>query len=192
MNARIVIIGPHGVGKTSVAQSLTQLSSGQLRYSIERIITSRSRRAGEDDSEYEFVSASDFLSHEQEYLYVQPNRGVAWRYALAADRPLGVQEARIYNVVPETATFIKQRFDDELVIICGLLPNNIADLRDRMLNRDQQIGEDELHVRLSYAENDVEAVRNMADVIQVSYGDVEMVTRQLHEKIIKYIEGKRS
>lgn len=161
--ARVALIGPFGVGKSSLAKTLVKNEPGPFKYELERLVTSRQRRPGEGDEEYEFVTQEEFERRKDSYLIVQPNRGVAWNYALPADRALGHDTIRLYTVVHETADFLRKRFMGE-TIICAILPPSDTVLRERLQGRDPNITAEELDLRLSLVQSDTETAMRLADI----------------------------
>ncbi|HEY1063854.1 MAG TPA: hypothetical protein VGE30_00990 [Candidatus Saccharimonadales bacterium] len=183
MKARIALIGPHGAGKSSLAKALVaNYSSDELRYELERIVTSRKPRPGEDDSEYVFVTQEAFDAARDKYLLVQANRGVRWNYALAADKPVAPDTVRVYVVTPETAVELRALFEDDVLVV-AVLPPSLAVLRQRLSGRDTTIEENELSLRLGLGERDVEQSQQIADAVFYNNKDLERSAADLNQLI---------
>lgn len=190
MKANVILVGPFGAGKSSLAKAL---ASGKwpVRYELARMVTSRTRRPGEDGSEYEFVSQSHFDESKDSYWYLQPNRGVAWNYALREPTPLPEDTIRLYVVLPSTATFLRTHLPEK-TIVCVVLPPPGGDLRKRLEKRDPTIAKPELDIRVGFIQEDTEQAKAVADIVFYNEEGLEKSAAKLAEKIERFLLGKET
>jgi guanylate kinase len=189
VKARVALVGPFGAGRSTLAKILASDTSRQVTYEIDQLITTRPRRPGEDDLEYTFVSPAEFDAARSDYLLVQPNRGVAWNYALQADRPLPENTIRLYVVLPEVAEFLRQLHPDETVI-CGVLPPSKPVLIERLKSRDPTISEQELQLRIARIDEETRLTNSVADVLFYNENNLQTSASALADLIESSIEDK--
>jgi guanylate kinase len=182
----VALIGPFGVGKSSLAKELVRSGSSKLKFKIVKQVTSRQRRPGEDDLEYEFISEEQFQQSKNSYLKIQPNRGVNWHYAYKEQPPLVDDTVYLYIVLPETAQFLKQQNPQDTVI-CAILPPTDKKLREQLIGRDNTISEVELDIRLKHLKGDTEDAKALADIEFYNDGDIKTSTSALASTIENYL-----
>lgn len=189
MKARVVLVGPFGVGRSSLAKALVGDTSRRVKYELDQMVTTRPRRPGEDTLEYQFVTQAEFEAQRDSFLLVQPNRGVAWSYALQADRPLPENTVRLYVVLPEVAEFLRTEHPDE-TIICGVLPPSNEVLVERLKGRDATISPDELQLRIQRMAAETELAKSIADQLFNNQDNLQNAASALGDLIESWIEHK--
>ena len=187
MKQRVVLIGPHGAGKTTLARALVAAEPQPLKYELEQLVTSRPRRLNEDDLEYAFVSQRQFDENRQDYAYIQLNRGVSWNYALRADHPVAPSTVRLYVVIPETAVYLRNSFPQDTIVI-GVVPPSSEALRQRLQERDPTASQAELDVRLRYLDYDIEQAYQLADAVFCNQASITEAADALRATIEKLVQ----
>ena len=174
----IVLIGPGGVGKGTVAQRLVAADS-QLWLS--RSWTTREPRDHEEGSEYDFVDRATFERAIAEGYFLE--------WALFQENLYGTPSPPrsddrdvLLEIEVQGAEQVRQRHDSALVVL--IEPPTMTELHERLRSR----GDSEEHIarRMSSTPNELARGRALADYVVVN-DDIERVTAE----ILSILEGRR-
>jgi len=147
----LCLVGPAGVGKTTISQQLIAESRGSLAKSVSA--TSRKMRSGEIDGEsYHFVSRADFEKRVAEELFFEWEEVHGNLYGtLRATLDEAVKQGRdlVLDIDIRGALNLRRHYQRDLVTVFVLPPSGEI-LRERILGRGS-LGEGELERRLETA-----------------------------------------
>lgn len=186
-----MLIGPFGAGKSSLAKALVRLQPGKLHYELNRLVTSRARRPGEDDSEYEFVTPEEFEARKKDYLYLFPNRGVAWYNAMPKQSRLQAGTIRLHTVLPDHVAHLKAKLEGTVIVVAVLHPS-IAEIKHRLIQRSGSNPNEHLELRLSHVEADFAEAKRRADIIFYNEDGIEESAARLAREIENYLKERNS
>lgn len=179
----LLVGGPSGIGKTETVNRMIGLYPGT--YYRPKSFTSRPRRQGETDEEYEFTSDTKVRSSVTSgiALHIDEVYGNLYSIEVASiDRILQRGQHAIKEVHPRFHSKFRTRYPDLISIV--LLPANELALKARNLENDsdRSVEDAEVFSNLSLDEYDL--------VYYVSMGETpDMVTSFLHEAIGSILES---
>lgn len=185
----IVLSGPSGIGKGYIKESLKE------KYpNIEELVwyTTRNLRPNElTNSNRKHLSEEEFkkMAEEGEMALVQGIFG--HRYAVRKQDLLpreGVFLTEIHPFVIEEAKIINPN-----IIAIGLVTDDYALLRERMINRRKTESLDEVERRIQAAKDEVNAIRDKAQFydsfITIKRDNESQIATMAQELFSKYVEG---
>jgi guanylate kinase len=166
----VVLIGPGGVGKGTVAQRLLELDS---RLWLSRSWTTRPQRATEKGFEYHFVDRATFeeaIDNDQ-FLEWAEFHGNLYGTPLPT-APNGADV--LLEIEVQGATQVLEAYPDAVVIL--LLPPSMGQLEDRLRGR----GDEDQHVsmRLSSTPDELAKGQKLASFIVVN-DEIERATGEI-------------
>lgn len=187
----MLIIGPSGVGKSVILKSLREKHA---EFVFPRSATTRSRRQGEGDELYHFVSEDDFSSwiEEKKFLeWAQVHKGARYGTLLSEIIPAiekgktVVREVDVqgFESIRKEGPFKKSGGQYRLQTIF-ILPDDEKRLIERIKNR-APIADDELHRRIQSMQKEL-AVASDTDI------QIQNLEGKLDETIAKVESAIRS
>jgi guanylate kinase len=124
--SKIAIVGPSGVGKTSL---INELLLRENRFSLVKSLTTRSKRY-DHENEYEFVSREVFEQKIQENFFLEYEELFGNYYGTPLESVNGSN--KIFNIDVKGAENLK-RYD---VFSIMIIPPSIEELKSRLIKRE--------------------------------------------------------
>jgi guanylate kinase len=191
MGAHLVLMGPAGVGKSSLIRGLTgeQVACGKYEFTTDKMWITRCRRPGEDNREYRFVTPSIVNRARSRLLLVESPYG-EYQCALEWPQQLSQNEIRVRGLLPVNARhFLGQISVDSPsanVVCCAITPPADVDLTARLTARDSTMPQHMLSGRVEAAEGEMRQAREFADITFENAEGLERSVSGLRQLVENY------
>lgn len=185
MGAHAVILGPSGVGKTSLMRELAGTTGVKgYDFTLDLPRTTRQRRLGEGDGEYVFLDRESFDRLRPELLFTMKTYG-DYEFGLVKPAPLMPKEVRMRALLPANALKFREMVEAP-VLFCMIKPLQEWDVRKLVLERNGGIEPADFMARVGVIEEELRADEEIADIVFNNVAGVETAAARLRQTIENY------
>jgi guanylate kinase len=136
--AHLILMGPSTCGKTSLMLGLSELTTCESRFTIDRTWTTRPRRPTDTDKENIFIDQTSFDGMRDDFLFTFQTYPT-YEYGISVPPSLEEDEIRLRVLMPQFARTFRQLVP-EPTYFCAVMPyindpERVLELRDPGLER---------------------------------------------------------
>lgn len=183
MSAHVIFCGPSTAGKTSLMLGLSQ-TSGEYNFTVDRTITTRSRRPNESDLENVFVTPDEFEQRRSSLLFSFQTYPT-YEYGIDQPAPLQSKEARMRILMPALAQKFRSLVP-EPTLICAILPHH-NDPEHVFLSRDPEVDQADLRARVDRFQADKAEATACADLSFRNQPGLHNAVQALRQTILSHL-----
>ena len=185
----VIVLGPSGVGKTTLSKQLTRLYPDHFGFSVS--YTTRAPREGEVDGiSYNFVKRTQFEKMAAQEDFIEQCIVHSNLYGTSKSQIMQIQEEERIPLldidIKGTQKFLRAFPEAHTIFI---FPPSIEELEDRLIARGTET-QNSLRIRMSEAKNEVNiALEDIADGSIIGYRLVNEDLEQCTDGFIKIMEA---
>lgn len=181
----LIFSGPSTAGKTSLMLGLSEADIGEYSFTVDRTWTTRSRRPSEGDEENVFVTAEEFDSKRDDFLFTFQTFPT-YEYGIEIPGQLDPDEIRMRILMPVHAIMFREMVE-EPTVFCAVSPlsKNAKQVFDE---RDPEFDPEDSSARLQRFFDDITEANSAADICFQNTAGLELAVLRLGQRVVNYAQ----